>query len=347
MRPAALFSVLVFVALAGNAAALQKSHPGEVSAPMGVHYDSGRTQGDTIEEPWVINALPFTVFDNTCGFNDDYDEICPCGESISGDVVYAYAPPSDQTIAIDLCCSLYDTKVFVYEDGWTPGDPYACNDDFYFDSPCYVYSSRIDELNIFAGHIYYIVVDGYGGSCGDFELGVFPEYSCQLAWPPEALLEGEPPCQGGYQDEYNGGCSPGGSGWTLIEAYDGDCATLCGESCTYPCQSLSFRDSDWFEMTCMGGTVTATCTAEFVVRFALIYGLDCNNLEYEAIQGGLCESVTLTYEAAPGQGLWLSVDAAASYRVPPNDYVLEICGIEGWTTPTARSTWGSIKGLFK
>jgi len=303
--------------------------------------------GDTIEEAFAIDELPFTVFDSNCGFTDDYDEACPYSGSTSGDVVYAYTPAGDEAITIDLCCSLYDTKVFVYEDGWTPGDPYACNDDFYVDAPCFVYTSRIEYLTIFSGHTYYIVVDGYGGSCGDYELGIFPEYPCQLTCPPEALLEGEPACEGGYQDEYNGGCSEGGSGWTWIDGDGAGCAVMCGESCTYPCQTLSFRDSDWFEMTCMGGTVTVTCAAEFWPRLRLIYGLECDNLEYDVVEGGFCQILTMTYEAVPGQSLWLSVEALVSSRVPPNDYILEICGIEGGPTPVEEASWGAIKGLFK
>ncbi|MCK4695659.1 MAG: choice-of-anchor J domain-containing protein, partial [Candidatus Cloacimonetes bacterium] len=83
------------------------------------------------------------------------------------DVVYAYTPPGDITVDIDLCNSSYDTKVYVYENGETPGSPYACNDD-----ACgpYGYQSALYALALTSGNTYYIVVDGYGGDSGNYEL---------------------------------------------------------------------------------------------------------------------------------------------------------------------------------
>jgi hypothetical protein len=345
MRIATLFAIFALMGFVASASASTDNFHVKTSIPDGVHYDSGRVEGDTIEEAWVIASLPFTGFDNTCGFVNDYDEICPYSGSTSGDVVYAYTPGSNETIHIDLCYSLYDTKVYVYENYWTPGAPFACNDDFYYGSPCGVYTSRIEFLNIGAGNTYYIVVDGYGGDCGDFQLDIMADEPCDLTCPDGALIEGEPPCVDEYYDGYNGGCNS--EGWTLVEAYDGDCATMCGLSCTYSYQGSSYRDTDWFEMTAVGGTVTATCEAEFPLQFILIYVADCNNLQYDLLQVPMCEPATLSYNFSAGQIFWLWVGASVFSGIPESEYIFDVCGIEGGVTPASSSTWGEIKGMFK
>lgn len=347
MRIATLFAIFALVGFVASASASTDNYHVKNSSPDGVHYDSGRVEGDTIEEAWVIGGLPFTGFDNTCGFADNYDEVCPYSGSMSGDVVYAYTPGGDEVITIDLCYSLYDTKVFVYEDMWTPGAPFACNDDAHFSAPCYTYSSMIELLNIYAGHTYYIVVDGYGSDCGDYQLDITAEEECVLECPAGAQVEGEPPCIDEYDDQYNGGCNS--TGWTLIEAQEGDCGTMCGLSCTYMFQGGSYRDTDWFTMTAVGGDVTATCIAEFPLQFIFFYVIDYNCVAYEYLldTGGLCEPVTLSYNFTAGQELWLWVGASVFSGVPESDYIIDVCGIEGGVTRANDATWGEIKGMFK
>ncbi|MHC4498587.1 MAG: DUF7901 domain-containing protein, partial [Planctomycetota bacterium] len=128
-----------------------------------------------------IAALPFSDAGNTCGYVDDYDEICPWS-SFSPDVAYSYAPASNITIDISLCNSLYDTKVYVYEGG-CPGTLVACNDD-----SC-GYQSELIGVSLTGGNTYYIIVDGYGGDCGDYIIDVtsVPLPNC----PPDTLF-GQP-----------------------------------------------------------------------------------------------------------------------------------------------------------
>jgi len=68
---------------------------------------------------------------NTCDNIDDYHESCPWGGVGSPDVVYAYTPSADGFISLDLCGegTQYDTKLYVYAQELTSGNPYACNDD--------------------------------------------------------------------------------------------------------------------------------------------------------------------------------------------------------------------------
>jgi hypothetical protein len=118
-------AVLAATALAQTPTAAMPAKHSEIA---GESTYEGRIEGDTIEECWTIPSLPFTETGNTCGFADDYEEMCPYGSN-STDVVYSYSPPYDMCVSISLCDSYYDTKVFVYEDQCTPGVPYACDDD--------------------------------------------------------------------------------------------------------------------------------------------------------------------------------------------------------------------------
>jgi len=132
-------------------------------------YD-GREGGETIDDAFVITAFPFHDTGATCDNVNDYDEVCPYSGSTSPDVVYVYTALMNETLAIDLCASMYDTKVYVYDfdAGYGYGNPSACNDD----AGCGYsgYQSLIENFVFDAGHTYYIVVDGYGGNCGQYDL---------------------------------------------------------------------------------------------------------------------------------------------------------------------------------
>ena len=52
----------------------------------------------------------------------------------------------------------------------------------------------IEQLSIFAGHTYYIVVDGYGGDMGNYILDVTQvdcPTACVVECPPDGIDEGE------------------------------------------------------------------------------------------------------------------------------------------------------------
>ena len=48
----------------------------------------GGTEGDKIENPFVVTGIPFYAEGTTEGFEDDYDAVCPYTNSGSADVVY-------------------------------------------------------------------------------------------------------------------------------------------------------------------------------------------------------------------------------------------------------------------
>ena len=78
-------------------------------------------------------------------------------------MVYKWVATAGGTgaITVDLCASTYDTKVYVYNSSMAV---IACNDDY-----C-SYQSFIANVPVTTGATYYIVVDGYGGSCGNYNM---------------------------------------------------------------------------------------------------------------------------------------------------------------------------------
>jgi hypothetical protein len=290
--------------------------------PGGPPYEGGgRVGGDTFADAVVMPSWFYTDTGNTCGYADDYEVMCPYGSN-SPDVVYRYDCTADMIIAVDLCASSYDTKVFVF-DGPSTQNLVACNDD----AGCGYsgWQSRIDDLQIEAGHSYYFVVDGYGGYCGDYVLSIADVLPCEVPCPAGALIEGEPPCGDGYVDYYNGGCQY--DGWTPIAADADGAATVCGRSCTYSYSGLSYRDTDWYTATA-GGPVTLTCTAEFPVLLLLIYGTDCSNLGYLYQTAGTCETASIAWDAQPGQQIWPWVGPSAFSGVSESGYVLGLSGLD-------------------
>ena len=124
--------------------------------------------GETCADAIVVDALPFSVEGSTVDFIDDYDEICPYDAPGAPDVVYSFTPDADFAVDITLCNgSAYDTKLFLYENEATPGEPFACNDD-----ECPGYVSELMGLDLTGGNTYFIVIDGYGGEAGDYILDI-------------------------------------------------------------------------------------------------------------------------------------------------------------------------------
>lgn len=334
---------LLVVALLLIAAPAMAANLGTIAGdkPEGVIYEGGgRVGGDNIGSAVAIGSLPFYDGGSTCGYVNDYDAVCPYTGSTSPDVVYAYTPGAAVSVTIDLCASTYDTKVYVFQGG--PGTLLACNDD----AGCGYsgWQSKIENLTLTPGYTYYIVIDGYGGACGDYTLGVEAYEPCVVECPAGSIIEGEPPCVDNYYDQYNGGCNT--TGWTEVLSESG-CATVCGKSCTYLYQGSSYRDTDWYSMTAAGGLVTATCEAEFPLQFILIWGADCNNLQYEIGTAGPCTPLTLQYNFGAGATFWVWVGSSSFSGVPESDYAYEVCGLEGGQVPVEETTWGAIKNSYK
>ena len=159
MRLSRLLSVMLLVCCAVGLAGANElcgTRPAKtndliLSAPVADYREGGETIADAV----LVPALPWNDTGATCDNIDNYDEACPYTISTSPDVVYAWNATFDGFLFIDLCLSLYDTKVYVYDEAMNLID---CNDDFYFGDPpeCFTYSSAIERCPVASGTTYYI-----------------------------------------------------------------------------------------------------------------------------------------------------------------------------------------------
>ena len=125
--------------------------------------------GDTFEDAYVIERLPFVDSGTTVGYNLDYEN--DCGDSLLNgpDVCYSFTPVVDMMLDFSLCQSDFNTQIYIYENEFP--NLFACNDD---SDTCGIGSTRsfINDLVIYEDSTYYIVVNGRDGVAGDYVLEV-------------------------------------------------------------------------------------------------------------------------------------------------------------------------------
>jgi len=295
--------------------------------------------GETFGSAIVVGSLPFHDTGATCDNSDDIN-LVTCGYGYySPDVVYVYTAGSSGTIDITTCgLAGYDTMLGVFNAGLAE---IACNDDY-----C-GFQSTILGVPVTAGSPVYIVVDGYAGGCGSYDIvisgGAGP---CVITCPGGAELEGEPVCHDDYYDSYNGGCNS--VGWQDICPQNGNHAVLCGESGTYYYFGLSYRDTDWFRVYGTGGTMTATLEGDFNTQLIFIYGTNCASPLYDYTTGVPCSPVSLSRTVGAGVETWIWVGASQFSGIPcGSDYVLTLDGIYCTGTATENATWGNVKSLYR
>jgi hypothetical protein len=317
----------------------QKPAQGEYQNP------TGRIMGDTVMDPFIIGALPFSGAGSTVGFANDYDAVCPYSGSTAPDVVYKYVPTASTRITVDLCASTYDTKVYIFANA--VGNVVACNDDW-----C-AYQSFVSNVPVTAGNTYYIVVDGYGSSAGSYYIDV-SEYMCSgyVPCPDGAMLEGEPDCYDGYIDTYNGGCNATPFPVFQILEPAGEDITICGTTGVYEFGTQLYRDTDWYQLDiaetsniCLSGDAAVPC------YFFIIDGRGGCEAPPVVAYGvaGPCLFVSdICHTCAPGTWwAWVGPDAwDASYGCGDTYYVT-ISGYDGGCSPAESTTWGSVKSLFR
>jgi hypothetical protein len=308
-----------------------------------------RVQGDTVWDPFVIASLPFSTSGSTCGFSNDYDYACPYTGSPSPDVVYRWTA-TDGNLLINLCDSTYDTKVYVYEGG--VGVPIACNDDY-----C-AYQSYLENIPVTPGQDYYIVVDGYGGSCGSYYLYV-DLYLCSgwVECPAGGVPEGEPDCYEGYVDNYNGGCNSSPFPVFQVLEPSADPIVICGRTGSFDFGTFTYRDTDWFQLDLTAPA--GICLAGDCGIPAFFYILDGR----EGCPGSEIVAAASVGPCDPMSGLCAYCDPGTWWVwVGPADSGLWGCGHPYWmeitgyvpdpsSVPEAgldrETTWGRVKGLFR
>jgi hypothetical protein len=351
MRVAIMLALALTLAVAATAQDLGPQAPVKVPQAYPENIPNPiRQGGDSIATATLIPALPYSDSGTTAGYVDDYDEVCSYSGGTAPDVVYKYIATWATTIAIDLCGSSYDTKLYVYDDGL---NLIACNDDFYFDAPCGVYVSRLENVQLNAGTTYYIIVDGYGTAYGDYVLEVVPfMLPCYEPYPDS---EGEPPLMDDYADTYNGGCNtpPDYPFQQITGDADGD-AFLSGESGWYQANGVDMRDTDWFVLS-MGpqGVIEIAACAYGGSLVCEVGPQDCSAVA--VIQSAFAcyweeGYLTITgYDHLAPVWIWFGPPSASPPEWPDSPYAYNIwfSGLEPGVIATEATTWSTVKALYE
>jgi len=148
-------------------------------ADQNQNTNTSRQGGDTFADATVIDALPYSNAGTTVGYANDYtmDTTGVSGDLLCGwigwygstggaaDVVYSLTLAEDTEVVVSLCGSGYDTALGVFDA--VTSSLVLGNDDFCVDT----YRSEL-QCTLPAG-TYYIVVDGYGTTEGDYVINVY------------------------------------------------------------------------------------------------------------------------------------------------------------------------------
>lgn len=279
--------------------------------------------GEDPGSPVIIPSVPYADTGDTSDNLDDWDEVCPFTGSTSPDVFYSYTPAADEAINISLCESAYDTKVYVLDAGFVQ---VACNDDACNSSGGGQFRSLLENVALTGGAQYYIVVDGYTGDAGVYDLVIdlfVPPPPCELDC---VLNEGEPCDDTGAPDIVNGGCNSTPAVFSVVNCGD----TICGEAWA----AGGTRDTDWYEVTLTeAGEVTMTVTAEAELFIFTISGVANGVCNAAAVDSSFlltpCEEGSVSYTANPGE---------AYTWVGHSEFDLLPCGQEN-PGNTYQATW--------
>ncbi len=335
-----MFVIIILLAattaLALDLGAAAPSKPERHGPAPVVDPDVLRQGGDTIADAVPI-SLPYEISGATTGYADDYDEVCPYDGSTAPDVVYTATPAGDMVVTIDLFGSAYDTKLYVYDRDL---NLVACNDDYYPD-----YTSRLEDLFLTAGMQYFIVIDGYGDSFGDYVMVIQDFIHCIITCPAGAELEGEPPLVDGYVDEYNQGCQGGTEDdFQVIES-----PLFCGQTGYYIADGgAGSRDGDYFELTIGAeGFLEIVGDAEERTYMLELGPQDCASMGVlQAVSIGPCAEGVMTIVGEPGSVAWLFMIPLTYWDGETYEYTY-VLTIDDGVTAVETHSLSEIKSLFK
>jgi len=341
-----LFLVLALSSLA--LAADQPAKPAPTTTPSSPDPAVIRQGGDTIETGTVITEYPYFNTGTTTGYTDDYDEACPYEGSTSPDVVYLFTPEWAECYRFDLYGSTYDTKIYIYDD---EQNLIACNDDFYPD-----YVSLIETSWLVPGQTYAVVIDGYGGTHGDYELRMDNFAACHVECHDNTVDEGEPPLEDGVPDTYNSGCD-GSTTDPAIVALQGDTTgflPLCGRMGWITIDDEVVQDIDWFRVTVGAtGEIEGLGDAAPLVNVTVFEPGGCDGMQFvQQFVLGPCYEQEFTITGEPGQEYLLRVampitPAPCGGETPAEvEYLVYFHGLQGTVGVEARSLSG-VKGLYR
>jgi subtilase family serine protease len=253
----------------------------------------------------LASRLAASVLGSTVGANPDFDAPpCPGSTGPAPGVWYRVVGTGRQFTASTCGYSDYDTVIAAYCGTCTNLHCIAANDD-----DCGNGGSRISFCTR-AGTDYYILVSGYSGAVGNFELVVSQSAAtcstpvacaaCSITIPPGAIAEGEPTCGTGYTDTFNAGCSTSPAAFSTITPGQ----TIAGTSGTFVRQGQDYRDTDWYEFVLTDAAeVSWSGAANFPLHLGLIDGrLGCvQPLAFlKDAKGARCSTVSVTAVLQPG-----------------------------------------------
>jgi hypothetical protein len=195
-------------------------------------------------------------------------------------------------------------------------------------------------VSLSAGSTYYIVIDGYGGDCGEYNLAITESTlpgctDClQCATP-----EGEPDIPDYGYDEVNGGCNqlnnPAPNNNPIYSPISLN-QVICGRVNTYigP-DGGDYRDTDWYEITLTeAGRLYWSAYADQSINIYILGG-DCSSVIAVAdASSSNCNLATCYADLGPGtHWLWVGptnfsgLDEGENYNViatldspPPADW---------------------------
>jgi hypothetical protein len=305
--------------------------------------------GDTIGSAVAIAGVPYSDSGNTCSYAHNYDEVCPWNAPGAPDVVYSISPGADVSVNIDLCTSLFDTKVYVYDGG--VGNLVACNDD----AGCGTngYRSYLECVALLAGHTYYIVVDGYSTvDCGTYYLDITECVPCVVDCPPGGIAEGEPDCYDNYVDTFNGGCNSTPNVFSDL----GDCSptggdyVICATYGGYLYNGLSYRDTDWYTIHLDVATQITWCVAGETDTLVGIIQPPCPVTTFYAYNlGGACTPICVSENLPAGDWfLWAGpLNFGADAGPCGGNYVATLSGLPPCDISVEESSWSTVKSLYR
>ena len=302
---------------------------------------SSGVTGDDFSNPIVIESLPYTVTGNTCSFLNNVEGTCG---GTGPEVVYAFTPTQNICATISLCDPFtnFDTVLDLYLSSSTR--LLKCSDDI-----CGI-QSEIAGVTLFAGNTYYIVVDGYGGSCGDYQLKItLCDPPCNIAFPPGASPEGEPICADGSADTFNAGCNSNPPTSTDVPCGYGP-VSLSGHYGNFTTGGVNFRDTDWYRVvSSQPTTLVATVSGEVNTVLAIVDMTDgCGSLVERCPQQFASPCTPVTCSAQVPAGTHFVFVAPADFVGTPCSakYVLTVSGTS-CTTGVKPMSWGVLKARYR
>tara|TARA_Y100000590_G_scaffold435016_1_gene553945 strand:+ start:3923 stop:7948 length:4026 start_codon:yes stop_codon:yes gene_type:complete len=153
---------------------------------------------------FVVTGLPFSDTGTNLGMGDEW----PVSGSQGEDVAYTFNVSQTVTITVDMCSELtdYDCKLEIFtndDDCLIPVSTGNYDDDGPFgscpESPAPYTPSLLENVTLSPGQ-YYIVVDGFGGATGNYEINITTsgrnnysliENTIKTEWPLEQIKMAE------------------------------------------------------------------------------------------------------------------------------------------------------------